>query len=271
MAENVVLIEVSGCGLAVANGTYRRATSGPDGEVYFAKEARNSRDSDALWSIRREMSSGNWAVCNPTGERLYCVQKRLAAGVWERNYKNFPGDPPKSPAPSPTIVLRRSSHKRASTPSLQERMWKKRKFTDAVVTCGTARFDVHRAALAAASHVFEAAFESSMREGRTAEYEIKDSTPAAVEAFLHFIYTGKIVAGLADNDLTSMLDLAIMYEVEEMVSPIARNLVECLTEDNVMARARALNLHKDKAQEQWQKLLDTLQSDRKLLAATLPC
>ena len=72
----------------------------------------------------------------------------------------------------------------------QERAWKQRRFPDAEVICNGERTAVHRSTLCAASPVFDA-FSSSMQEGCAATYEIKESTPAAVEAMLCYIYTGE--------------------------------------------------------------------------------
>merc|ERR1719506_824878 len=76
----------------------------------------------------------------------------------------------------------------------QERLWTERKFTDAEVVAGDARFAVHRATLCAASPVFDAAFTSSMEEGASATYTVRDADPAAVEALLRFLYTGAACA-----------------------------------------------------------------------------
>ena len=71
--------------------------------------------------------------------------------------------------------------------AIQERVWKRLKYTDAAVVCEGVRFDVHRSTLSAASSVFEAAFDSHMKEGQDAVYEIQASTPVVVEGFLQFL------------------------------------------------------------------------------------
>ena len=65
---------------------------------------------------------------------------------------------------------------------------------------------IDRATLSAASPVFDAAFSSQMSEGNTATYEIKDSTPTAVEAMLRYIYIGD--SDCLPDDLAFLLDLS---------------------------------------------------------------
>lgn len=151
---------------------------------------------------------------------------------------------------------------------VQERVWKKRRFTDAVVVCEGQRFDVYRATLSAASSVFEAAFESPMKEGETSLYEIRDSTPAAVEALLFFLHTGKMV--VPEADLVPLLHLAVQYEVDELPGRAAAALLDNLSASNVQDRASALKLHQSKVSAQWKTMLAKLQEDRSLLAAVIP-
>ena len=60
------------------------------------------------------------------------------------------------------------------------------------VTCGNKTFSAHRGTLAARSDVFFTAFGSSFAEARTAKYDIKNSSPDAVEAMLYYMYTGHL-------------------------------------------------------------------------------
>ena len=93
------------------------------------------------------------------------------------------------------------------------RAWKQRKFTDAAVVCSEERIPVHRATLCAASPVFDAAFTSSMEEGASATYTVRDADPAAVEALLRFLYTGAACAPDAELEPAPLLDLAVFYQV----------------------------------------------------------
>eukprot|EP00929_Paragymnodinium_shiwhaense_P029365 TRINITY_DN16839_c0_g1_i1.p1 TRINITY_DN16839_c0_g1~~TRINITY_DN16839_c0_g1_i1.p1 ORF type:complete len:273 (+),score=52.30 TRINITY_DN16839_c0_g1_i1:149-967(+) len=257
-AAKPLAIEVSGAGLDSANGLYE--LSSRDGQVVYQREA-----SDGRWEICQWPRICWYIIKSPNQEKgLMYTSKNIDGREWTCKYGY---------APAPTVVFhmvrtRKSNCEYAS--ALQERAWKKRRFTDAVVVCGDARFDVHRSTLSAASPVFEAAFASVMKEGETATYEVTNSDPAAVEAFLYFVYTGNLKTELADESSTQLFHLAVMYEVDEMVSEVASNLLVGLTETNVSARVRALNVHQDKAKEQWKKLLCILQEDVTLLAASLP-
>merc|ERR1712060_530788 len=91
-----------------------------------------------------------------------------------------------------------------------ERSWKERKYTDAEILCDGSRIAVHRATLSSASSVFDAAFSSSMVEGRHAVYEMRDTTSSAVEAMLQYIYTGIVDEG---SDHVALLDLSVQYEL----------------------------------------------------------
>eukprot|EP00929_Paragymnodinium_shiwhaense_P029366 TRINITY_DN16839_c0_g1_i3.p1 TRINITY_DN16839_c0_g1~~TRINITY_DN16839_c0_g1_i3.p1 ORF type:complete len:315 (+),score=41.28 TRINITY_DN16839_c0_g1_i3:111-947(+) len=263
-AAKPVAVEVSGAGLKAANGLYE--ISSRDGKVVYHRDA-----SDGRWVIGQPhplspKSVNAWYIESPNqNKNMVYVTLNADEGKWICRSS--------SDAPAPTVVFHMRRTRKANgeyTSALQEQAWKKRRFTDAVVTCGDSRFDVHRSTLSAASPVFEAAFASVMKEGETAKYEVTNSDPAAVEAFLYFVYTGNLKTELADESLTQLFHLAVMYEVNEMVSEVASNLLVGLTETNVSARVRALNVHQDKAKEQWKKLLCILQEDVTLLAASLP-
>ena len=126
----------------------------------------------------------------------------------------------------------------------QERAWKHRKFTDAVVVCDGARIPVHRATLASASPVFDAAFTSTLIEGQLAVYEIQESSSATVEAMLSYIYTWQVTA--AAENTASLLELAVQYELSDLYGFAAKRLLDDLTEDNVRERMLVLKRHRAK-------------------------
>eukprot|EP00746_Dinoflagellata_sp_MGD_P144158 gnl/MRDRNA2_/MRDRNA2_76909_c0_seq1.p1 gnl/MRDRNA2_/MRDRNA2_76909_c0~~gnl/MRDRNA2_/MRDRNA2_76909_c0_seq1.p1 ORF type:complete len:349 (+),score=70.40 gnl/MRDRNA2_/MRDRNA2_76909_c0_seq1:193-1239(+) len=151
--------------------------------------------------------------------------------------------------------------------AVQERVWKQRKFTDAVITCSGKRFEAHRAILSGASHVFEAAFSSSMQEGQSGVYEIKESTPVAVEGMLRFMYTGCI--SVPEEELAPLLELAVQYDLGHLADACAESLLVDLTAENLPVRAKALKRHSKFSTAigaAWEEMLDKLQSDRELLA-----
>lgn len=125
--------------------------------------------------------------------------------------------------------------------TLTERLWKQRKFTDAVVSCEGETFPVHRSILCAASSTLDAAFSSELEEGKTCVYDIKDSPKGAVEAMLQFIYTG--VYECPANELPFLLELAVMYDLQMLCIEVAGELVQDVTTLNVRARADVLERH----------------------------
>ena len=128
--------------------------------------------------------------------------------------------------------------------AIQERVWKRHKYADAVVVCEGVRFDVHRSTLSAASSVFEAAFDSHMKEGQDAVYEIQASTPVVVEGFLQFLHTGS--ENVAEEGLVDLFDLAVQYDVNPLIAIVASKLCRNITVENVQVRARALKLYREK-------------------------
>ena len=62
-----------------------------------------------------------------------------------------------------------------------------------------------------------------MQEGQSAAYEIKESSPAAVEAMLRYIYTGDFECPSAELEL--LLDLAVQYEIADLQMPARMNLM----------------------------------------------
>lgn len=94
--------------------------------------------------------------------------------------------------------------------------------------------------LAAVSPVFAAAFSSEMREGAGATYEIKDSTPDAVEAMLQLAYTGVLPAA---ELLPQVFELTAKYELETLANAAAAKMAEDVSASTVKATLAALKLH----------------------------
>eukprot|EP00928_Gymnodinium_smaydae_P095284 TRINITY_DN8173_c0_g1_i1.p1 TRINITY_DN8173_c0_g1~~TRINITY_DN8173_c0_g1_i1.p1 ORF type:complete len:277 (+),score=31.14 TRINITY_DN8173_c0_g1_i1:358-1188(+) len=125
-------------------------------------------------------------------------------------------------------------------------LWKERNFTDAVVVCNEARFDVHRAVLAR-NIIFNQALSSVMVEGQTSIYEFKNSEPKAVEALLRYIYTDEVDLCrdiVPSSSLPPLLELAVQYDEPDLVSAVASALAE-VCENTVETHARALKLHRE--------------------------
>ena len=64
----------------------------------------------------------------------------------------------------------------------------------------------------ARSSVFETTFSSDMREKVDNVVTIDDSTPAAIETMLDYIYTGKVTANIADI-VVDVLQLGNKYDL----------------------------------------------------------
>ena len=54
-----------------------------------------------------------------------------------------------------------------------------------------------------------------MEEGSTATYSVQDADPSAVEAMLRYIYTGEAFAPGSELDPSPLLELAIVYQVNQ--------------------------------------------------------
>eukprot|EP00927_Polykrikos_kofoidii_P062335 TRINITY_DN57140_c0_g1_i1.p1 TRINITY_DN57140_c0_g1~~TRINITY_DN57140_c0_g1_i1.p1 ORF type:complete len:254 (-),score=46.97 TRINITY_DN57140_c0_g1_i1:86-847(-) len=167
-------------------------------------------------------------------------------------------------------TLEDDSQKLPATAGVQERAWKMRKFTDAEILVEGERFPVHRSTLCAASPVFDAGFSCDMEEGRTSVYEIKNASPAAVDAMLRFIYTGCLECSA--QELPCLLELAVQYELSELRSILPGHFLNDVTQDNVRERGAVLkrlsdsNLHVRRA---FGKLLEIIQSDTRLISSLL--
>merc|ERR1711924_589027 len=82
-----------------------------------------------------------------------------------------------------------------------------------------------------------------MKEGQNAVYEIKDSTPEAVEAMFCFLYTGDLPAV---EFLPQVFELALQYELDGLGRATAEKMVEELSVSNVKAVITVLKLHSAK-------------------------
>lgn len=140
--------------------------------------------------------------------------------------------------------------------------WKDREFSDSEVVCNGIRFATHRVFLSAASPVFRAAFSSAMAEGRSSVYEIKDSTPRAVETMLEFIYTG--TCNLLDSEPEMVLELAVQYELDRLCDKAAQSIIENVTVHNVRNRVLLLKRHGENAfaKSALQDMLKLLREDK---------
>eukprot|EP00929_Paragymnodinium_shiwhaense_P055839 TRINITY_DN27952_c0_g1_i1.p1 TRINITY_DN27952_c0_g1~~TRINITY_DN27952_c0_g1_i1.p1 ORF type:complete len:297 (+),score=65.66 TRINITY_DN27952_c0_g1_i1:44-934(+) len=149
---------------------------------------------------------------------------------------------------------------------LMDNVWKKRRYTDFKIMCGDQEIECHRAILAGASSVFEAALANSqLAEAREQKMEIKDFEPAAVRAMVTFLYTGEVEDTSVDH--VKLLALADCYGVESLVQAMAQHVLDKLCTDNVIPITRALRSFKDKPHVamHWEQLQARLQQQPELL------
>merc|ERR1712061_458036 len=75
-------------------------------------------------------------------------------------------------------------------------------------------------------------------------YEIKESSPAAVEAMLRYIYTGDCECPVLE--LPRLLDLSVQYELSDLCEVVASQLATDVTPENVRERLAAMKRYQDK-------------------------
>jgi len=84
---------------------------------------------------------------------------------------------------------------------------------DLTITCGSARFRVHRYILGYRSPVFRAMLDSPMREAREGEITIHDMNSTTLSSMIHYMYTGELVRDWQDLDILDMVMAADMYDL----------------------------------------------------------
>ena len=84
---------------------------------------------------------------------------------------------------------------------------------DLTITCGSARFRVHRYILGYRSPVFRAMLDSPMREAREGEITIHDMNSTTLSSMIHYMYTGELVSDWQDLDILDMVMAADMYDL----------------------------------------------------------
>lgn len=140
-----------------------------------------------------------------------------------------------------------ASNAASQADEMMSQIFKKRRFTDFVLSCEGQDFACHRAILAEASPVFDAALSSNMVEAQQHRLEILDAEPAVVEAMLAFIYSSEIKqGGGAGVDLVKLIVLGDRYGLDKMVARCSQPLLEKLDEHRVVPVARALKNGSDK-------------------------
>merc|ERR1712216_346728 len=108
--------------------------------------------------------------------------------------------------------------------------------TDVEVVCGTARFQLHRAVLAAASPVFAAMLGAQMTEAKNQQIIISDAAEDSFEHTLEYIYTGNVAEGTG----CEVVVLGHKYDIPGLVEYAAPVALGNLTAENVCREVRFL-------------------------------
>lgn len=169
-------------------------------------------------SIGLSLRSHQWRLCflNSHGDQNHLVVQavRLIVRV-----------PPSSPA-----------HNVLHSQLLAEKLWADSNFTDVEVTCGTARWKLHRVVLSAASPVFAAMLSTEMQEGKSQHILITDCEEDAVGHALKYIYTGNV----HEESGCQALVLGHKYDIPGLVEYAAPVALGNISAENVCNAVRVL-------------------------------
>lgn len=145
-------------------------------------------------------------------------------------------------------------------------LWRTRKFPDMVVVVkGGLEIPCHRGVLSTASDVLDRMLASVMQEGSTSRIELPDVSKADAEFFLEYLYSGFLSTSA---DFVSMLLLADMYNVTELLKVCSENLDSRISEVNIVEVLSIL--HQKRGSEPYLELafhrvLAHVWSDRQIL------
>merc|ERR1712032_476469 len=96
-------------------------------------------------------------------------------------------------------------------------------------------------------------FTGQLREAEDRTLEIREALPGAVEAMLRYIYTGRLFVQLdmstnsvsLTDILASLLNLAMQYELLDLVETVAEGLSRNADGNNIKRRLAAMRPHKN--------------------------
>eukprot|EP00931_Biecheleriopsis_adriatica_P102879 TRINITY_DN77787_c0_g1_i1.p1 TRINITY_DN77787_c0_g1~~TRINITY_DN77787_c0_g1_i1.p1 ORF type:complete len:382 (+),score=79.71 TRINITY_DN77787_c0_g1_i1:36-1148(+) len=126
-------------------------------------------------------------------------------------------------------------------------LWSEEAFRDCTVTTEDGgRWQVHRCVLAAASPVLRRMLSGGMQETSTSCIVIRDAAKGDVEAFLEFLYLGRLREQEAGKSRSAccLLALADMYDVPGLKQLMLHECERELSPDNVVDIVRTLRKRK---------------------------
>jgi hypothetical protein len=158
------------------------------------------------------------------------------------------------------------------TEEMTSNLFKRRRFTDFVITCEGQEFPCHRAILAEASSFFEAAVSGSTAEAKSGRLEIHGAEAEDVSTMLSFMYTGSLSREDKPKDASNHLKIASLgnrYGFDKMVAACTPVLLQKLSVDTVSPIARVLKVGADNPvlKPCFNAFLDAVRSDPALLEA----
>lgn len=109
-----------------------------------------------------------------------------------------------------------------------ESMWKSGKFSDFAITVESKEFRVHKLVLAVQSRRFYEMFEDVYD---IQSMKIRDISASAVEEFLHFLYTGKLLTS-GETNVLELFQLSSKMKVPALKSICEQMILENLNDSN---------------------------------------
>ena len=104
------------------------------------------------------------------------------------------------------------------------------------------RFACHRNILAAKSSTMKAMMTIEMKEKEEKETKLNYSNKV-VGAFVDYFYKGKVPSSVLEENLSSFLDLSVLYNLEPLKAQVEDLAIQNLTVENVVEMFSLANLH----------------------------
>jgi len=176
-----------------------------------------------------------------TGEwQSHAIGMSLRSHQWRLSFASSHGDQNHLVVQAVRLIIRLPpalpAHNVCHSQQVTSKLWRDKLFTDVEVVCGTQRFQLHRAVLAAASPVFAAMLGSEMAESKSQQIVISDADEDAVSHALEYIYTGNVAEGTG----CQVVVLGHKYDIPGLIEFAAPVALSNLTAENVCNEVRIL-------------------------------